>query len=168
MTKAFTIIELLISIAIMATITALGVATFTNYNEEKQLKSASAQLAAKIGELRLRAFAGQRVESAVPKIFGVQVEGDMASYSLFADFDGDCWFEEDDILIEKVALAAKIVFQPIPGQKVCFKTNEALNFVCVNENECSGKDIIFYLSTPSGEAKQRVVVNPQNGMARVE
>ncbi|MBI5077534.1 prepilin-type N-terminal cleavage/methylation domain-containing protein [Candidatus Falkowbacteria bacterium] len=168
MKKGFTIIELLVSIAIVATITALGVMTFTNYNEEKQLKNVAVELAGKIGEIRLRAFSGQKVEGAVPKYFGLQVEGDQASYSLFADFAGDCWFDASDILIEKIMLPSKVLFQAIPGQKVCYKTNEAMNFVCSTSGCDKDQQQIFYLAAESGGASKKVIVDFQNGMARVE
>jgi prepilin-type N-terminal cleavage/methylation domain-containing protein len=167
MNKAFTIIELLISIAIVATITALSVATFTNYNEEKQLQAAGKQLAVKIEEMRLRAFSGQKVNGAVPAAFSAAADSDFAGYSLFGDFNANCLMDGADALIEKIALPSKVAFKNADKQKVCFKTNEPLNFVCADENECASKEIIFYLETKSGKTELRVVVGPQNGMVSV-
>lgn len=164
--KGFTLIELLISLFIVGIITAMGVASFVSYNETKKLNLEAKNFAMRISEMKVKAFSGGNVDGVTPQMFGVEaLPAAAGKYTLFADNDGDCTFDQGDVIVEKVALASGVNFiNTGNGKRLCYKLLE--NKTCLTGGVCGGVGTLrFYLSAKGKTAE--VWVDLATGLAKV-
>ena len=64
--RGFTLVELLVSIGIMAILATMGFAAIGNFSEKKKLKLDSMNLASELSNIRLMAYSGKKTDSVVP------------------------------------------------------------------------------------------------------
>lgn len=88
----FTLVELLISIAITGLLAAMMFSNFSNEKSRNALKVAVTQLQADIKAMQTNAQSGIVVGGGVPNGFGVHLVRGSSAYTLFADQNNDKLF----------------------------------------------------------------------------
>ena len=127
--KAFTLVELLVSIAIFALMTALLVAKYGNFNQSILLNNLAYDIALNIRSaqsygLNVRGVAssgGNPSEFKYP--FGVRFINNNNNFILFADIDADGFYDTGETILSTVTI----------------KSVASIDSLCVtNNNSCSG------------------------------
>lgn len=169
--KGFTLLEVIISVAIMATITTLGVMSFLHYGEASKLSSDAAALCAKISEMKIKAFSGHKIDGKLPKAYGLAVKKTAPSeYLAFADWDGDCQLDAKDVILETIRLSPKIFFSYLPaaGKGICFLADKKVDNLCLWNGACGATgNYYFYLSAESGAEIFSVGVELSSGTTKI-
>jgi prepilin-type N-terminal cleavage/methylation domain-containing protein len=170
MNKGFSILELVISLAIMAVIIGLSVASFTLVEEKKQLDAAANAVFESITTQKVNAYVNKTVDGSLPKAFCfAQDSGDFDSYYLFADMDGDYIFDEDvDFLQEKASLPRKVRFHTYQeGIDFCVTFNPDPKF-CNFEGKCGDEIAGIEFELIAGEHMKYIIINTVAGTIWLE
>ncbi len=171
MNRGFTLIELIVSVAIMAIVTTLGVMTFLDFGAGRKLKNDSAVLVAKISELKIKAFAGHQIDGTLPKAFGLIAQKSSPNeYLVYADNDGNCQYGAGDVLIEKMALSKGIYFSYLSdiGRGLCFQTGKTVKNICLPSGSCGmSGNYNIYLSAPNNSSLYSLDIELSSGTVRV-
>ena len=99
--KGFTLVELVVSLALIAIITLVGVMNFTDYNEKKLLQTEADGLAQELQELKVLAFSGNKVNDDIPE-----------AYCLFKKENG---YSELEVSQKRDALENVLIPEAIPA-----------------------------------------------------
>jgi len=167
MHKAFTLIELLVSLALIALMTTAGFLAFGNYSEKKQLQADTQALAAKLGEMRARAFSGQKLGAVVPNGYGIYTN-QADRYIVYADLNNNFKFDAGDTKIEEVMLGSKIKFAGLnPDGGACFKPGQMSAQACDVSGACGGNAIFFTLRSNSGTLK-KIMITGKTGVVSLD
>jgi prepilin-type N-terminal cleavage/methylation domain-containing protein len=135
--KGFTLVELIVSLALVAIITLIGVMNFTDYNEKKLLQTEVDGLAQELQELKVLAFSGQKINSDIPEAYCLFKEQE--GYKVFADMDGDLEQTSKDELLKTIEYGRGVQthwpkgdfrMSLIDGYGVCFMVTTDMNNVC--------------------------------------
>ncbi|MBU1131853.1 prepilin-type N-terminal cleavage/methylation domain-containing protein [Patescibacteria group bacterium] len=170
MQKGFSLIELLISIGLIALITTFSFVSLGNYSESKQLKLEILNLSSKISEMKVKSLAGQKIDDEIPAggycVSASPSEPD--SYYLFADKNENYTLDNADIVIEKSVLSKKIKFDLTEPRTVCFKINQLTEIGCLPSGICGeNKSVFFHLKGDSG-ARRSVSVQLNSGAINID
>ncbi|NQT50052.1 prepilin-type N-terminal cleavage/methylation domain-containing protein [Candidatus Kuenenbacteria bacterium] len=169
--KGFSLIELIVSIAIMSTITTMGILVFINLSEEKKIKNDSQLLVTKLSEVKVKAYSNQKVNDQVPKAFGLAVEStNLRQFIIYADENGDCLHAASETVLETIELSERIYFGSVPaiGSGICFETEKNINNVCRPILGCGiAGTYSFYLVSDKSSEQSRVEIDLSSGIAKM-
>lgn len=114
MSKAFSLIELLVITAIIIILTALVVPNYRGGDEQLALQRSASKLAQDIRRAQEMAMSSKRVSGTVPYGFGIYFNiSSPASYILFADKDNSHHRNVGDADLETIALESKIIISSL-------------------------------------------------------
>lgn len=168
MHKAFTLIELMVSIAIIGIMTTIGFYSFGSYTESKQLRADTQALSAKLGEAKARAFSGQRIDNIMPKCYGIYAN-QPGFYYLYGDLTGDSRFGDGDLIIETIKLGSKVTLANLnPNAGACFKPNLPSSQVCNTLNVCGGNEAIFFTLRSKSGTEKTIMINALTGVIAID
>lgn len=102
-TKGFTIIELLVSVGILAVISSVVLANHTRFNGSVLLESLAYDIGLSIREAQVFGVSVRQYNSQFQIGYGVRF-ADSQSYSLFADVNQNKRFDDEDEIIQNYAL----------------------------------------------------------------
>lgn len=122
----FTLIEVLITVSLLAILLGLGSVVFGSYARQDQLEAESKKLVGIIAEAQTQTLAGFSQGGSDSLNFGLHFETD--SYTLFSGLT----FNPADPQNQKTSLPLRLQFSQIslPGQNLLFEkiTGQVLNF----------------------------------------
>jgi prepilin-type N-terminal cleavage/methylation domain-containing protein len=167
----FTLVELLVSIGIMATLATMGFAAIGNFTEKKKLKLDSMNLASEISNVRLMAYSGKKTENIVPPGgYGFLIKSaEPTKYYIYADKNGNSKFDPSDVILETKMLSANIKFSNTSdGLDVCFRLQPA-GGACFFGADC-GSNLDKFLTIQGEKTKQTttLALGLQNGLVSID
>ncbi len=138
MRKGFTLVELLISISIVAIMTAMVVVNIGGGSRKQELRLAADNLASVIRKAQISSSAGRQVNSAVPVGgYGVSLPActtPPCSVYFFADLDGGLDYDGAAELQETVKLPSTIEIPTVPGGNMTLLFKPPQGVICLNVN----------------------------------
>lgn len=87
--KGFTLIEITVTLAIVAVILSIAASGFNRINSKSNLNSAAQVLASDLRAAALAAVNSEQLQLQDPQGWGIFLSAVSDSYTVFADFDGD-------------------------------------------------------------------------------
>lgn len=109
MKKGYSLIELLIVLAIVATLTSIVTIRFLQINQKTAVKNATIQLAQIIKDIRSRTLSGQVYSNTTDSNWGLYIDTTTTDLVVFADADGDgVYTSADDSTIVHLDGAVRI------------------------------------------------------------
>lgn len=134
MTKArqtgFTLIEILVTVAIMAILMTIAANGFNRSNSKQNLKAAADMLASDIQATALSALNSEQYQLQTPGGWGIYMGLTTGSYIVYADFDNDKVYDENE-MFKTVTLTKNIVISEICFS-ACDTVNNSLDFNIVD------------------------------------
>ena len=166
--RGFTLVELIISMAIFSLMTTLVIANFRSASSQRLLRSQANALASVFKQAQVQALSGKPFNSAVP-VGGYGVLLSICSVppcavTLFADVNGDFTYDgaaekiEDFALGQNVTLTALSLAAPVA---VVYKPPSA--FVCINGKCSETAPVQITLTAYQTASSQIVKLNPSSG-----
>lgn len=117
----FTLIEILVTVGIMAILMTIAANGFNRSNSKQNLKAAADALASEIQATALAALNSHQYQLQTPGGWGVHIGLTTASYTVFADFDNDKVYDLNE-KVKTVNLGKNIVIS-----EVCFTLCDTLD-----------------------------------------
>jgi|GEM_PF-5563383 len=165
--KGFTILEMLISVSLLAIILAVGGTYLATGNPQKQLAKQMNLMVNHLRGLQVKAQTGQMTNGEKPQMYGLYYEDSLGipkKYFLFAEFGEDCLFNDNDQIIETVFFEPNVDFaksdQPFG---LCYPVAAKVFSVCLNEKNsfsCQEKNSkVLTISDKKNELNESVKID---------
>ncbi len=94
--SGFTLIEIIVTLAVMVVIMSIAAKSFNRGNSESNLNSAAETLASVIRSGAMSALGGEQFQLATPASWGIFLDPVEQEYTLFADLDGDDEYDTNE------------------------------------------------------------------------
>lgn len=108
--NGFTIIELLVSVAIIMVVTGGVIVNYNNYNDTQKARSAALTVKNDLRFAQSRAYNGEKPAAGCSELMGYRVTFTATSYAVQAECTEGLLAEE-----QTVVLQSGISFSPLPG-----------------------------------------------------
>lgn len=112
--RGFSLIELLVAISILATISIIVLANHTRFNGSVLLSSLAYDIALSVREAQVFGVSVRQYDASFQLGYGVLFEG-AASYSLFADTNSNKVYDNEDVVIRAYGLQRGFRIQQFCG-----------------------------------------------------
>ena len=169
----FTLLELLISIAIVVAMTAMVIVYLGGSNQRQELRLAADNVASLIRRAQINSLSGKQVNGAVPLGgFGVsiaQCTTAPCTVVTFADMDGDLDNDGSGETIETTTLPSNIIIPTVPGGSnvaIVFKPPQGL--ICVNRDCSNAGAAVITLQSLLDQSTRQVQVYKSTGQISVQ
>jgi len=94
--RGFTLIEIVVTLAIIAVIFAIASTSFNRVNSESNLRAAAESLTSDLRAAALSALNSEQFQLQTAPGWGVYLDDTGNSYTVFADFDGDKAYDSNE------------------------------------------------------------------------
>lgn len=165
--NGFTLVELLVSMGIMAILSTMGFAAVGNFTEQKQLKMDAMTLETEINTARLLAYEGKDIKKS--KGFGIFLSSeDKSNYYVYSDLNGNLMYDQTDEIISKKIFSNKVQFANRDNLDVCFKLSPETG-ACSSGMDCgASKEKSLTIQGTKTRVSKTIIINLQNGKVRLD
>lgn len=112
--RAFTIIEVIVSIVILFVITVVSIGGFTFRKKAISLEKDTQELLSDLRKAQIMALSGIVLEDGnLPDGYGLYLKKNFSSYIFFADLNKDKIYSEEDKKIEEKVFSSKVAIESI-------------------------------------------------------
>ena len=115
--SAYTLIELLVGITIMALIFSIGFVSYRDFSRKQALTGVTKGLISDLRLIQQKALAGEKIGSCTT-LNGYKINISSSSYSLYASCASDILLKTVDLTVNEVTLT---LTPPIPTNTITFK-----------------------------------------------
>jgi len=179
--QGFTVIELIVSVAVLLVITTLILAKFPNFNDSVSLKKTVQDVALEIRQAQVYGLGVREFQSGGGLYPGYGVHFDVASpgsFILFADINGDNAYSgsSEDVESFKIQTGEKVSSicaneKTLPSAGCAFSRADIIfwrpnPFVILKADGSSFSDLEIKLTSPRGQTKKVVILS--SGQISVE
>ena len=169
MQRGFSLVELIVSIAIVAIITTMGVLSFSNQSQKQNLANEANLLEQKLNEQKINALTGKMDDDQIPEMYGLKIDASGQAYTLFFDNNADCNFNAGDVVDQVINLTEGVEFQNFTNQIICFRWDQQGHNTCLAGGNCEQSGgYTFYLKSKKSEEMMRLVVDLESGVISSE
>ena len=165
MKKGFSLIELIVSIAIVAIITTMGVLSFSNQSQRQSLANEVNLLEQKLNEQKINALSGKMNNHQSSEMYGLKIEPSGKAYTLFYDNNADCNFNTGDEIDQVINLTEGVEFQNFLNKIICFRWDQQGHNTCLAGGDCEQSGgYTFHLKSKKSEEIRYLVVDLESGL----
>lgn len=180
-TEGFTMVEMVVMMTIMVTISGMVLASFTGLHEGAALNRSARELALAIRKAQNTSLAVTQVETGrgpkIPPAVGIRMTQGSSTYIFFADLTRDNKYDpsvlsdepdakigEDQIFEGRVVIKSLTVFdvlnqsQDVPVAHIIFSAPEAAVFISDANGSSLGERLRIVLTGPSGSLTKTLTV----------
>lgn len=172
MKAGFTLIELMVSISIMAIVAVLVAASFRGAGPAQELQRTADNLSSLVRQAQIASFSGSQVNGVVP-LGGFGINASVCntppcSIMYFADLDGGIDYDAGTEDVQTLTLPQSVTISAVtPGSPLTVIFRPASVNVCVNKN-CSASAVTSITLTGSDGSQKLVSINPISGQVTVQ
>ena len=160
--KSFSIIELLIVVAIIAIMTTIGIVSFSNKKQTNTLNQEVQKLVASIRAVQNRAISGEVIDNKIPYCYGLAIDKNNNQYIIFNDWDNDKKYDSNEK--EKTNFLDKQnIFESASKRDICFSPPEPIMYADGQDNQI----VSIVIKQAEREQSQTIKIN-QAGHIHVE
>jgi len=140
MRKGFTLIELIVSIAIIGLLTGVVFFSISGYSAKRALDYDEKVLFNKLNELRTKALTGFMVNDQIPSCYGISTvdPASNSSYLLYADMNSNYKYDTGiDYVFDNIQLSVGTRIYDY-NKDFCYKPNLVNEMLCRSDNGLCG------------------------------
>jgi prepilin-type N-terminal cleavage/methylation domain-containing protein len=172
MKNGFTLIEILSVLAIIFTLTSISVPLYRIIQKQHILENAAQKLAQDIRKSQEMAISARICEictpQRVPPGYGIYLEQSSSSYIIYADINGNEFYNEGDAIVETISFERGIFIQSVNPSSLSINFRPPDPRIRIGNGSQTLTEVSIVISFSSDASKTKTIKVNKAGLIYVE